>query len=226
MTNYFKILYIDDEVDAKLASNDLEKSTENYHKLCIFTVVSNTFCALECIQHTHFDVIMIKEDLKVNKFFHSDEMIKIMKNLNLGLPIILMCGLSSAEDLPVNYKDYVGVIDYPVSIPNLFRLFDMVIQSRYQLVNDPVCINARHTSPVLSSFSSAMTETPSFTMSMNSISMDTMNMNFGAKSTSTTFMVESTNDETFAEDIMIVQPLVNDLIDVNDISWQQLIDSL
>lgn len=153
MNSVFKVLYIDDSVDARLASRVLENATTNFHKFCMFTVVSNPFSALESIEHTTYDVIMMKEDLNLLK---PHEMLNILRNVKINIPMILVKPLISTIS-NLSYDDlYFGIIYYPIFVPDMLTLFNNIDHHRHY--QSPLTTTTSVTSSPFTSYSEDSTD--------------------------------------------------------------------
>jgi hypothetical protein len=57
--------------------------------VCVFTVVNNIFTGLECTEHTCFDAIIAKKES--NSDSDPTAILRILRNINVNTPIILLC---------------------------------------------------------------------------------------------------------------------------------------
>eukprot|EP01031_Cornospumella_fuschlensis_P024243 gene24243-29315_t len=101
-----KVLYIEDGLNEKSASRVLEDSVRNHlHFPCSFTVVPNAFPALECTEHTVFDLIISRPNLQQ---FNAIEMVKELRGVGCSTPMAIM--VNEGEDLKL-LSSTKGAID-------------------------------------------------------------------------------------------------------------------
>jgi hypothetical protein len=126
-----KILYVEPDIDEKSGSAILENSTATLQNIiCVFTVVSNCFLALEATEHTSFDLIFVRKDLPnlCASQFHN-----ILSCVGSHIPIILMNEAlktnqptkSSNDTLHMNL--FAAVLETPYSNIALCRLISFLM---------------------------------------------------------------------------------------------------
>ena len=75
-------------IDEKAASKVLERSASPLKpRIAAFTVVQNCFAALEAVQHTDYDVIIVQKDLPS---LDIRGMLKVVRSMGNNVPFILM----------------------------------------------------------------------------------------------------------------------------------------
>ena len=75
-------------IDEKAASKILERSASSLKpRIATFTVVQNCFAALEAVQHTDYDVIIVQKNLPS---LDIRGMLKVVRSMGNNVPFILM----------------------------------------------------------------------------------------------------------------------------------------
>lgn len=115
-------------------------------------MVSNKFSALESIEHIAFDVIVMKKDLDASNQLQPDDMMKIIRNMKVNIPIILVKPPISTHS-KVSYDGYLGMIDYPIFLPKLLCLFGNVLTSSIENLSLSSLTNTSLTPPALGNLS-------------------------------------------------------------------------
>mmetsp|Transcript_5415 Transcript_5415/g.8000 ORF Transcript_5415/g.8000 Transcript_5415/m.8000 type:complete len:163 (+) Transcript_5415:94-582(+) len=111
-----KILYAERNCDEKLGSKILEDSTAYLgaqNIFCAFTVVSNGFNALECFEHTKFNIVFLEKDL--GDGLDGDEVLNILRSSGITTPVILLTS-STDENEQVNSTGFQSVMQRPLSL--------------------------------------------------------------------------------------------------------------
>jgi hypothetical protein len=85
MQRFWRILYIDDQVEERRSEAILESGVSTLNPACIFTVVSNIFTALERIEVSSYDMIISKEKLQ---YFTVEEFQRLLRNSHMDIPLV------------------------------------------------------------------------------------------------------------------------------------------
>ena len=137
-----KVLYVEMRVDEKGAARVLEESTNSYLNIfCAFTVVTNSFIALEFTESTLFDIIFIKKDMET---LNAVNFLHILRNIGSPTDIVLLVEsddqISEAEAREQGFagilrKDYQAsqlceIITNLVSTPAMSHLEELTSASK------------------------------------------------------------------------------------------------
>lgn len=113
---FWRVLYIDD-VDEKHSERILESAVADFPVPVVFNVVSNCFLALERVEMTNFDAIMVKSNLE---FFGAEEFIKVVANIGINSSIILMVPTQMKTPKALRHSPHISsVLKSPFSFQNL-----------------------------------------------------------------------------------------------------------
>lgn len=113
---FWRVLYIDD-VDEKHSERILESAVADFPVPVVFNVVSNCFLALERVEMTNFDAIMVKSNLE---FFGAEEFIKVVANIGINSSIILMVPTQMKTPKALRHSPHISsVLKSPFSFQTL-----------------------------------------------------------------------------------------------------------
>lgn len=113
---FWRVLYVDD-VDEKHSERILESAVADFPVPVVFNVVSNCFLALERVEMTNFDAIMVKSNLE---FFGAEEFIKVVANIGITSSIILMVPAQMKTPKALRHSPHVSsVLKSPFSFQTL-----------------------------------------------------------------------------------------------------------
>mmetsp|Transcript_27299 Transcript_27299/g.37616 ORF Transcript_27299/g.37616 Transcript_27299/m.37616 type:complete len:162 (-) Transcript_27299:343-828(-) len=93
-----KILFAERNCDEKLGSKILENSTAYlgaYNIYCAFTVVSNGFNALECFEHTKFNIVFLERNL--GEGLDGVEVLNVLRSADIMTPVVLLTSNESED---------------------------------------------------------------------------------------------------------------------------------
>lgn len=135
---YWRVLYID-EVEERNSEKILESAVADFPIPIVFSVVSSCFYALERVEMTEFDVIMLKTDIS---FFDPLEFLRILHKIDALSKIILMAPVQKVLSPILRTAD--GVVNI-LPAPFSFQALRQVI---FETLPTPT------TTPFPSSFSS------------------------------------------------------------------------
>lgn len=103
---FWHVLYIDD-VDEKNSERILESAVSDFPIPVVFTVVANCFSALERVEMTEFDLIMIKSDLE---HFNAEEFVRVVRNIDIFTRIILMVPEQKKTPKSLRHSNLISAI--------------------------------------------------------------------------------------------------------------------
>ncbi len=111
-----KVLYVQHDVLEKSSTRTLEEATSLLIPTCVFTVVTNGFIALEQLEITRFELVIVEQKLA---HMTGVEMIRIMRNLSISVPVILLSDCDQYKSVAtlvqsmINSIGVVGVLVMP-----------------------------------------------------------------------------------------------------------------
>lgn len=89
-SKFYKILYIDSDIDEKVTADELEtrcNAKGTLDRMLVFTVVQNAFSGIEAFEYTPFDVIIVRRSLHhINAY----DFIKIYAGIDVKVPFVLL----------------------------------------------------------------------------------------------------------------------------------------
>lgn len=117
---------------------------------CVFTVVSNPFLALECTEHTDYDLIFISNESSCDCLSAFDFM-KILRSVNACYPIILLTDKhkeipSDSPGLPVvgfntDTLQFAAILQYPYTQSELRKIIFQYCTSSLRLSSEALATN-------------------------------------------------------------------------------------
>lgn len=108
---------VDPDVDERLSGQLLERCTNHLNFICVFTVVSNAFLALESTQYLCYDAIIVKDDLPN---FGALELFKILKTVGANVGGIVL--YNRERDIVKTLDESKGVRSF---LPTPFSAFEL-----------------------------------------------------------------------------------------------------
>ncbi|RYG97031.1 hypothetical protein EON65_53475, partial [archaeon] len=117
---------VEEGLKEKAAARVLEESTSQLNFYCSFTVVPNAFVALECTQHTCYDLIISRLHLAQ---LNAAEMIKILRNVGCQTPLVVMLDKGEDSDLlldPTIFPLIFDTVQRPLQTAKLLNLIEAV----------------------------------------------------------------------------------------------------
>ena len=148
-SKFYKILYIDSDIDEKIATHELESrcnADAALGRLVVFTVVQNAFSGIEAFEYTSFDIIIARKNLHhINAY----DLIKIYSAIDVNVPIVLLVEdadyegrdtgdiVSStkyaAEDLDAVELGFRAILRSPFSTKTLIDTISNVLKSKFRV---------------------------------------------------------------------------------------------
>jgi hypothetical protein len=127
---FWRILYIDDQVDEKRSELILESGVSELNPKCLFTIVSNTFAGLERIETTTYDMILIKEYLPEFPFALFEH---VIQNIHLHIPIIRIYNRMRYSLPPPQHQSSSSPLFllYPFTFPELQELIIHCMKAKF-----------------------------------------------------------------------------------------------
>lgn len=123
-----KILYIESDFESstsKHASREFEKYVkkvmESQKFICSFTVVTNAFSALECTQHTFFDMIFCRRSIP---HISASMFSNMLKTVGSNCPII---AILECDENPLDSSDFFGFLKKPYTNTDLCAVICQVV---------------------------------------------------------------------------------------------------
>jgi CheY-like chemotaxis protein len=108
-----KCLYVEHDLDPRQSASFLEMSTMRHitNRTFAYIVVLDGFSALECTEHTIFDVIMVHKDLP---HMAGVEVLRILRSAGNHTPVILVVNeADGVSDEEAMYAGFSGVLRKP-----------------------------------------------------------------------------------------------------------------
>ena len=108
-----KCLYVEHGLDPRQSASFLEMSTMRHitNRTFAYTVVLDGFSALECTEHTLFDVIMVHKDLP---HMSGVEVMRILRSAGNHTPVVLVVNEADVvSDEEALYAGFSGVLRKP-----------------------------------------------------------------------------------------------------------------
>lgn len=128
------VIDVSRDLDEKLASAKLEKLSRQSNVICMFTVVTNAFQALECTENTDYDAIFVADNLESLKAY---DLLRILRAVGASVPVVYL--LSRREEvislelrgLPASGFDrptfnFSGVLPTPYSCQELCSMIHSI----------------------------------------------------------------------------------------------------
>ena len=131
----FWLLDVDSNVNSWHGSKMLEEVTSPLRKshglVCVFTVVNNVFVALECTQHTNFDVIIAHNNYLLSEGIKSANFVRLLRNIGDLTPFIVLFddGDDNSSHSNILYDQYCSTMTAPFT-PKI--LCDRILSIRLQ----------------------------------------------------------------------------------------------
>jgi hypothetical protein len=135
------IIDIEEDLDERESAAQLEQITKHLKLSCIFTVCQNVFSALENLEITDFDLILIADKFELCNF-EPFAFLRAVRNIGLNIPVVLLLSDTSSTTLdgfPVTGFNRGMELKYSATLPrpytrgNLCNLISTAFQSPNRL---------------------------------------------------------------------------------------------
>lgn len=96
--------------------------------VCVFTVVDNAFLALECTEHTYYDLIIASNNLLHLKAM---DMVRVLAAVGANIPIVLMLEKDERIEMQGSHDDYSNIFDFirkPFKVEDICNLIVKVME--------------------------------------------------------------------------------------------------
>lgn len=107
-TNVVRVLYVHSGIDEKTSSAMLEEVTRKLilsHHL-VFTCVTSAFMAVECVQSTSFDLVIVQRNMPL---LNGLQLMNILYKYNHLLPVIFLTARNDTETVSFKFPPSVAV---------------------------------------------------------------------------------------------------------------------
>lgn len=114
---------IDEDLDERGASTQLESITKHLRLTCIFTVMQNTISALESLEYISFDMCFIADNMSDNCSMGAFEFLRVSRIIGCTMPIVLLTNDESDPN-----QDGLPPIGFHPSDPTLVKFSALLLR--------------------------------------------------------------------------------------------------
>lgn len=114
---------IDEDLDERGASTQLESITKHLSLTCIFTVMQNTISALESLEYISFDMCFIADNMSDNCSMGAFEFLRVSRIIGCTMPIVLLTNDESDPN-----QDGLPPIGFHPSDPTLVKFSALLLR--------------------------------------------------------------------------------------------------
>jgi DNA-binding NtrC family response regulator len=124
---YFKVLYIDSEIEEKSSCSMLENATSLKTSTCAFTVVGDILRGLECFEASHFDIIFVRKEMN---YFNAIDFIHVVRHLGSSVPVVILHDIHSPCEEEIQNELHTHALSCPFTPFELCSMIQTVLQPK------------------------------------------------------------------------------------------------